>query len=76
MEISEQELRQMIREAISRHAGGPREALTEAHSERTLVPGVHSSHGMFLIAASTDGDCIIEPTVRCNHCGYCKSLGH
>ena len=23
-----------------------------------------------------DGACIIEPTVRCTHCGYCQSLGH
>ncbi len=23
-----------------------------------------------------DGACIIEPAVRCNHCGYCQSLGH
>jgi hypothetical protein len=33
---------------------------------------------MFVIAsgADTDGPCIIEPTVQCNHCGYCQSMGH
>ena len=24
----------------------------------------------------TDGPCMIEPAVACNHCGYCKSYGH
>jgi hypothetical protein len=23
-----------------------------------------------------DGACLIEPAVRCTHCGYCLSLGH
>ena len=23
-----------------------------------------------------DGACLIEPAVRCNHCGYCQSYGH
>jgi hypothetical protein len=23
-----------------------------------------------------DGACLIEPSVRCNHCGYCQSYGH
>jgi len=23
-----------------------------------------------------EGVCFIEPSVRCNHCGYCVSLGH
>ncbi|HZT78108.1 MAG TPA: hypothetical protein VFA27_15750 [Vicinamibacterales bacterium] len=23
-----------------------------------------------------DGMCIIEPSVRCTHCGYCQTYGH
>jgi hypothetical protein len=23
-----------------------------------------------------DGACLIEPSVRCNHCGYCLCYGH
>jgi hypothetical protein len=23
-----------------------------------------------------DGMCVIEPRVRCNHCGFCQSYGH
>jgi hypothetical protein len=36
------------------------------------------AHAMFVVptGADADGPCIIEPAVMCNHCGYCKSLGH
>jgi hypothetical protein len=39
------------------------------------APGTHASHAMYLIVNSTDA-CVIEPSVTCNHCGYCKSHGH
>jgi len=78
MEISEQELRAMIRDAIARHSGS-----VEAHGPEdpprqnaaAMVRG-HASQGRFLVVPPGDGECIIEPSVRCNHCGYCQSLGH
>lgn len=78
MQISEQELRSMIREAIARHAG---EGPACASDIPTRITGgaparVHGSHMMFAIESTTDGVCIIEPSVACNHCGYCKSMGH
>ena len=74
--MTEQELRALVRDAIARHTGTP-----------TAVPGVqavpasflrHASHGTFVLpaGADTDGPCIIEPAVMCNHCGYCTSYGH
>ena len=38
----------------------------------------HASHLRLPLVRGGDGDgaCIIEPAVRCNHCGYCLSLGH
>jgi hypothetical protein len=72
MDVSDQELRALVRDAIARHAGG----------ERSIPPpapfnAVHVSHGRFLhLAPSDDGQCVIEPAVRCNHCGYCQSYGH
>ena len=33
------------------------------------------SHYRYALAPS-DGPCIIEPAVQCNHCGYCQSHGH
>ena len=35
----------------------------------------HASHVLLPLARGGDGDgaCLIEPSVRCNHCGYCLS---
>jgi hypothetical protein len=38
----------------------------------------HPSHDLLPVpaGADSDGPCVIEPAVPCNHCGYCKSYGH
>jgi hypothetical protein len=73
MEISDQELRALVRDAIAR----------QAHTAGPAVEAVRSvardaSHGRFAVlgGSADDGQCLIEPAVRCNHCGYCQSLGH
>ena len=73
MQVSDQDLRQLVRDAIARHTQAP--ALSEGRAvARTESNG---SFGRFLTLAPTeDGQCIIEPAVRCNHCGYCQSYGH
>jgi hypothetical protein len=78
MEISEQELRAMIRDAIARQSGSGESHAFEGPPRPTVaaIGGVHASHSRFLVVPSGDGECIIEPSVRCNHCGYCQSLGH
>ena len=73
--MTEQELRNLVREAIARHGGqGSRPPAPPA----PVFFHLHASHGMFTLpaGADTDGPCIIEPAVMCNHCGYCKSYGH
>ncbi len=39
---------------------------------------LHVSHAVLpcLRGGDDDGACVIEPSVRCNHCGYCVSYGH
>jgi hypothetical protein len=82
--MTEQELRALVRQAIARHAGAapgsvgrvlldPPAAVLNRPS--TLLD---PAHAMFVVptGADADGPCIIEPAVTCNHCGYCKSLGH
>jgi hypothetical protein len=71
--MTEQELRALVRDAIARHAGRP---LSNQPPVATLHQ--HPSHGLFAVptGADTDGPCVIEPTVQCTHCGYCKSYGH
>lgn len=78
MAISEQELRAMIRQAIATRGSGAAQPGRAAAAVEEDVASCrsHASHGLLAIVGSADGDCVIEPTVRCNHCGYCKSLGH
>jgi hypothetical protein len=72
--LSESELREMVRTSIARvaaptvsgPAAGPRAALDHASFARLSL----------LTSGDSDGACLIEPTVRCNHCGYCLSYGH
>jgi hypothetical protein len=81
MDVSDQELRQLVRDAIARQTGHAGEAAA-AHP-RPPVPfnaRAHASFTMLPLArgadAADDGACLIEPAVRCNHCGYCLSYGH
>ena len=76
--MTEQEVRALVREVIAKHAtggvtGGPQASHVSVESIRR-----HASHGLFVLpaGADTDGPCLIEPAVACNHCGYCKSYGH
>ncbi len=71
MEISEEELREMVRSAVARHARAEQPS-------SPLWPVAHASHRVFpLIGGGDDeGHCLIEPEVGCNHCRYCQSLGH
>jgi hypothetical protein len=73
MEISDHELRAMVREAIAR----------QGHHQPAAAPAptdlrAHSSHALLTLVTGGDpeGRCLIEPAVRCNHCGYCQSMGH
>jgi hypothetical protein len=69
---SEAELRALVRDAIARHLRGP------ARPPEPDASGGHPSHVRLPLASGADGDgaCLIEPAVRCRHCGYCLSYGH
>jgi hypothetical protein len=79
--MTEQELRAIVRDAITRHAASrtttSHTATPPAHVPFTVVRQ-HASHALFAVPDGADGDgpCVIEPAVACNHCGYCKSYGH
>jgi hypothetical protein len=74
--MNEPELRALVREVIARHERqGP--LSVEGPAGRRL-PRQHASQAMFVlpVGSDSDGPCLIEPAVMCNHCGYCKSYGH
>ncbi len=70
--MTEQQLRGLVREAIARHLGqAAPDAGPGAAPGRATLP----SHQMFRLPDG-DGACVVEPALACNHCGFCKSLGH
>ena len=76
MEVSDTELRALVRESIARHLGPrPTSPSSQALEARS---GAHASHALLPLARGGDGDgmCLIEPVVRCTHCGFCLSFGH
>jgi hypothetical protein len=70
--MNDQELRAMVRESIARQLGTSPEVRLQPdpvrHAAFTRLP--------LLSGGDDDGVCLIEPSVRCNHCGYCQSFGH
>ena len=77
--MTDEELRALVRQTIARRSmpGGPGKT-SHSLSHAPLKAGEWSSHALFEIwsGADADGPCLIEPSVTCNHCGYCKSMGH
>jgi hypothetical protein len=77
--MTDDELRALVRDAITRHLGGAAPAPSGAGA---VAPAplwrAHPSFGKFLVSAGDEdgGPCMIEPSVRCNHCGFCQSYGH
>jgi hypothetical protein len=85
--MDEQELRSLVREAIERHLGRPEPEMRSAPVVRSAGPQAgpsssghpHASHILMKVVPGSDtddGQCVIEPAVRCNHCGFCQSYGH
>lgn len=89
--MDEQQVRQLVRQAIARHLGGapgpavpaPPLAAPPAPmrpSPATLAPveaAVHASLVRFhLVRPAGETECLIEPSVTCNHCGHCQCYGH
>jgi hypothetical protein len=71
--VTDEELRALVRDVIARRSGPGIDVDRDAR-----VPHSHASHLLLPLARGGDGDgaCLIEPAVRCNHCGYCLSYGH
>lgn len=77
--MNEDELRLLIRQAVERHLGaGPEPVSTKLVGNRASEVGTVSiSFAQYqLERAPDDNMCLIEPAVRCNHCGFCKCHGH
>ncbi|MBL8135460.1 MAG: hypothetical protein JNL48_02465 [Acidobacteria bacterium] len=87
--MDEQQVRLLVRQAIARHMGAPpaSDAATGAAAAGPVVPPparpataaspTHASFARFhLVRPAGETECLIEPTVTCNHCGHCQCYGH
>lgn len=74
----------MVRDAIARHGAAAQpftavDALAlPAEASAKAAKRADAAFIQFPTLRSGDdqGACVIEPSVRCNHCGYCLSYGH
>ncbi len=72
--MNEHELRLIVREAVSRHLGAP--AISPSPHLPIPPSSIDASHSLYAGLVNVSDACVIEPAVRCDHCGYCKSHGH
>ena len=77
--MTEDDLRTLVRQAVARHltASGADSGGGSVATVGTPAPGVHPSFGRYLLPREPgdSGACLIEPAVKCNHCGFCLSHG-
>ena len=74
--MNEDELRAMIRTAVEKHLGNPSDQPT-GRLKPASISSLDLSFAQYpLDRADGDTSCLIEPAVRCNHCGFCKCHGH
>jgi hypothetical protein len=76
--MTDDELRALVRDAIARHLGGAAPAAASSSPVPAPPWRAHPSFGKFLVLRGDEqgGPCLIEPSVSCNHCGFCQSYGH
>ena len=87
--MTDDEIRGLVRLAIERHLGGSTSAQgASMEGPHAIVPPdvasgfsrtvpVSISFGRYALPrAEDDTMCLIEPAVKCNHCGYCQCHGH
>jgi hypothetical protein len=74
--VTDEQLRALVRETIARHVD--RQVPTDQTALAASFDRRHASQWLFTLTevSDDDGACLIEPAVRCNHCGYCLSFGH
>ena len=82
--MNEQELRSLVRAAVARQmgtgapAGSSRDECDEPAraSHQAIYLPLLSSQTLYTDLVNVGDACVIEPAVKCDHCGYCKSHGY
>ena len=88
--MDEQQVRALVRQAIARHMGAEGDASRSVRpAAPESRPSSVSTYGpaapdidtivsarFHLARPENEVECLIEPAVMCNHCGYCQCYGH
>ncbi len=76
--MTDDQLRALVRDAVARHLGQTQASATAPGTAHNAAVLRHSSHHRYTLPSGgdADGPCLIEPSVLCNHCGFCQSHGH
>lgn len=87
--MNEQDLRAIVRAAVARHLhpdapcapASPLPHRPIASFPHGLIAPLphsheHASHVLYQGLVTVSDACVIEPAVKCDHCGYCKSRGY
>lgn len=72
--MNDNELRSLIRDAVARHLATRQLEPPGAAEPTRALP--HPSHYQYVTLVNVGEACVIEPTVNCTHCGYCRCHGH
>lgn len=74
--MTEDQVRALVRDALARHLDG--NGRDRALGADPSARAAHIAHGrfVFLAPAEPDAPCVVEPRVKCHHCGFCQSYGH
>jgi hypothetical protein len=73
--MDEEAIRSIVRQTIARQLPYSADEPLQAAPAPRLPLASHASHFRYALPGSGEA-CLIEPTVQCNHCGYCQSHGH
>jgi len=83
--MDEQQVRLLVRQAIARHMGAPQAPAVARPAPPVVLapapampaPAADLAFARFhLVRPAGETECLIEPTVTCNHCGHCQCYGH
>jgi hypothetical protein len=76
--MTDDELRAIVRDVVAKRLAHPAAFGIPTGMQGPRPLAGHPSFFRYPVASGDDqdGPCLIEPGVRCNHCGYCQSHGH
>jgi hypothetical protein len=75
--MTDDELRALVKAAVARHLGRPAAGWSASPPATAAAPATSdASHYVYVTVINAGDACVIEPSVPCDHCGYCKSHGH